>query len=169
VAAPTAGLHFTKELRNKMQGEGHSFRFTTLHVGAASFQSVWKEDAVELTKPAAELCEFSPGLLQDLQRNRQSGIPTVAVGTTVVRALESMARMEYSGADPVLAPTDLFIQPGFEFLSCDAVTTNFHQPRTTHMLLVEALLGRELLEHSYHFALQHDFRFLSYGDGMLIL
>jgi S-adenosylmethionine:tRNA ribosyltransferase-isomerase len=171
VAAPTAGLHFTPELVAKLKERGNEFLYTTLHVGAASFQSLWTDHAQEVpNSPATELCEFSPQLIEHIQGKRQAQKRVIAVGTTVVRSLESMARdKNLGGADHFLRPTDLFIQPGFQFQMLDAVITNFHQPRTTHMLLVEALLGRDLLEESYAYALEHDFRFLSYGDGMLIL
>ena len=87
----------------------------------------------------------------------------------MVRSLETLARLECDGTtENSQLDTDLFIQPGFEFKFVDALITNFHQPRTTHLLLVEAFLGRELLAKSYDYALEHDFRFLSYGDGMLI-
>jgi len=89
----------------------------------------------------------------------------VAVGTTVARALESMD----NHCQNEIFETDLFITPGYSFKVIDGLVTNFHQPGTTHMLLVEALLGRQLISESYQYALEHDFRFLSYGDGMLVL
>ena len=168
VAAPTAGLHFSPELMEALTGAGVESAYLTLHVGAASFLSLLPDpQSSELSPPGAEIYFPDPQLLARINAARAGGGRIIAVGTTTVRALESMFRSESQST--AAQETSLFITPGFEFRAVDAVITNFHQPYTTHLLLVEALMGRALLERSYRFALEHAFRFLSYGDGMLIL
>lgn len=165
VAAPTASLHFSKTLIDTIRSTvGCQIDTVTLHVGAASFQPVLVNG--ELRAPGAEEFNVPPSLVQSLLRSKASGGRVIAVGTTVVRALESAARIEASRGS---GDTSLFIQPDFTFELIDALVTNFHQPGTTHLLLVEALLGRELLSRVYSSALESDYRFLSYGDGMLIV
>ena len=168
VAAPTASLHFTPALMQRLELSGVQSASLTLHVGAASFLPLWHEHDTEPRKPGEERYVYQSAVLDAVQRTRSRGGRVVAVGTTVVRALESMARVS-AAADGAALSTELFITPGHRFLSLDAVITNFHQPRTTHLLLVQAFLGGELLERSYQHALAHEFRFLSYGDGMLLL
>jgi S-adenosylmethionine:tRNA ribosyltransferase-isomerase len=165
VAAPTASLHFTKELVSHLISErGCRVDNLTLHVGAASFQPIIVQGA--LRPPGEERLNVSRQLLSRLRATRETGGRVVAVGTTVVRALESAVRSE----DPdALRGTELFIQPGFPFELVDVLVTNFHQPRTTHLLLVEALVGRSALERIYREALDQGYRFLSYGDGMVVL
>ena len=167
VAAPTASLHFTPELMAALAAAGCEMETVTLHVGAPSFTALWAEgeSAGALTPPGAERYGHDPELLARLRAVRTAGRRVVAVGTTVVRALESMARDEGAAG---WRETSLFISPGFTFEVVDALVTNFHLPRSTHLLLVEAFAGRALLEASYAWALEHDFRFFSYGDGMLI-
>ena len=166
IAAPTASLHFTEPLIEKIKAKGAAVRFLTLHVGAASFLPLWHEQDKVVTPPGAESFVYDKALMDEVRKTRSNGGRVIAVGTTSVRALESMALQEEEGK--ISQETELFITPGFSFKAVDAVVTNFHQPRTTHLLLVQALLGRPLLEQSYQFALAHDFRFLSYGDGMFI-
>ena len=161
VAAPTASLHFSPILVENMKRQGFSLSFITLHVGTASFQPVLVNG--ELKPPATEALEVSESVVQEMRDTRAAKCKVVAVGTTVTRALESAALGVGSGA------TELFITPGHNFKSVDVLVTNFHQPGTTHLLLVEAFLGRELLERVYHHALKNDYRFLSYGDGMIVL
>ncbi len=166
VAAPTASLHFTEELVAGLRGSpGCLVDRITLHVGTASFQPIMVNGV--LRTPSAERFVVPHDVLDRLRRTKRHGARVVAVGTTVVRALESAARSE--AASGQLTSTELFIQPGFIFEIVDVLVTNFHQPRTTHLLLVEALLGRELLDQVYREALKNDYRFLSYGDGMIIL
>lgn len=155
IAAPTASLHFTEELFKKIKEKGVNEAYLTLHVGVSSIFPVGDS-------PSAENFEVPDSALLAISECKKSGGRVVAVGTTSVRALESSVRN-------MTESTDLFITPGHEFMAVDAVITNFHQPGTTHLLLVEALLGGELLAKSYQYALDHDFRFLSYGDGMLII
>jgi len=169
IAAPTASLHFTPELINSLKKVNVPLQFVTLHLGTASFRALWDEGASELSPPAEEYLAFDNDLLLNLSAQKKSGKRLVAVGTSVVRAIESMAIMQQPNDISELQATELFITPGFKFNFVDALITNFHQPKSTHLLLVEAFLGRELLEKSYQYALDNNFRFLSYGDGMLIL
>jgi S-adenosylmethionine:tRNA ribosyltransferase-isomerase len=165
VAAPTASLHFSTALIDDIRASvGCQVDTVTLHVGAASFQPIFVNG--ELRPPGTEEFNASPNLIESLQASRAAGGRVIAVGTTVIRALESAVRQ---GADSLNTETSLFISPGFQFNIVDAVVTNFHQPSTTHLLLVESLLGKDLLTRSYETALANEYRFLSYGDGMLIL
>ena len=162
VAAPTASLHFTESLLNSLADRGIETCTVTLHVGPASFLPVFKPEDEAVQAPGAESFVFPEDTWELIAKAKQAGRRIIAVGTTMVRALESIAR-EYKGE------TTLFITPGFEFKVCSGVITNFHQPGTTHLLLVQAFIGERLLTTSYEYALQNDFRFLSYGDGMLLL
>jgi S-adenosylmethionine:tRNA ribosyltransferase-isomerase len=178
IAAPTASLHFTPDLLKQLASEGLEFQEVTLHVGSASFLPVYQEDPVvqtgassieaEVTPPSAEQMFVTEQLVGQINSTRAAGKRVIAVGTTVVRALESISDMSEIRGEVALE-TMKFIQPGHKFEQLDLVVTNFHQPGTTHMLLVEALLGRELLAKAYQYALEHEFRFLSYGDAMLII
>ena len=164
VAAPTASLHFTPELLEQLKSASIQLETVLLHVGPASFIQL-ADPGEEVTRPpAAERAEVSPQTLERLQQARKSGARVIAVGTTVTRALESAASGVLKDGS-----TELFIHPGYSFKVIDGLITNFHQPRTTHLMLVEALLGRQRLAESYNFALHALYRFLSYGDGMLIL
>lgn len=166
IAAPTASLHFTPELLKFCRDVGCAVETLTLHVGSASFQPLWSaESDVNISPPGSERYLFDAGLISTLQDRRAAGGRIIAVGTTVVRALESMVQSSGAGEES----TDLFIYPGYNFQIVDALITNFHQPRTTHLLLVQAFIGGDLLERSYKHALKTDYRFLSYGDGMLLV
>ena len=170
IAAPTASLHFTPELINRLLAMGCALEFITLHVGPASFLTLWDEDknSSSLVPPPAESCIFTSDVIDRLLAARSVGRRVIAVGTTVVRALESMLKARENGSEAQFSQADVFITPGYKFGLIDGLITNFHQPRTTHLLLVEALMGEELLKRSYDQALSSNFRFLSYGDGMLI-
>jgi len=169
VAAPTASLHFTPELMARLVAHGCAVEYVTLHVGAPSFSVVWSDGAgaPELLPPGRESYRYSERALAAVTACRARGGRVIGVGTTVVRALESMARNE-TGKDGAWYGTTLFIRPGFEFLSIDRLVTNLHQPRSTHLLLVEAFIGTPTLEQVYAHALSRDYRFFSYGDGMLL-
>jgi S-adenosylmethionine:tRNA ribosyltransferase-isomerase len=165
VAAPTASLHFTPELLSEIRdGVGCSISRITLHVGSASFLPIIFGGVIR--PPGSEQFSVPRSTIAPLLETRARGGRVVAVGTTVVRALESAMR---SGGSEEMQNTELFIQPGFDFQIVSAVVTNFHQPETTHLLLVEALMGSELLHRAYETALGNEYRFLSYGDGMVIL
>jgi len=165
VAAPTASLHFSDALMESIRSSvGCQVDTLTLHVGAASFQPIMVNGV--LRPPGEEHFHVPADVQERISNTKARGGRVVAVGTTVVRALESAARGINGGAE---GETSLFIQPGFDFKSVDALVTNFHQPATTHLLLVEALIGRDLLNRAYQTALSTEYRFLSYGDGMLIV
>lgn len=172
VAAPTASLHFTPELLAGIKQVGCSIEYVTLHLGTASFLPLWN-DGQELHQPAMPPGEergfFDVSLLNRLREVKQRGGRVVAIGTSVVRLLETIARQDVQSSGLHEFRSNLFIEPGFDFKFVDALVTNFHQPRTTHLLLVQAFMGQQLLERSYEYALAHEFRFLSYGDGMLIV
>ncbi len=171
IAAPTASLHFTSDLVARIRDKGVGVSFLTLHVGAASIRSVENSGA---TVPESERMVVSHDLLERVRETKASGKRVIAVGTTVARALESalliaesLPGKAHGGPTDLETEADIFITPGFTFRGLDGLITNFHQPGTTHMLLVEALLGRELIRSVYEHALSHDYRFLSYGDGSL--
>lgn len=161
VAAPTASLHFSKPLIENLKRGGVTTSFLTLHVGTASFQPVIVNG--EMKPPAAESLEIPKETQIEVRATREYGGKVIGVGTTVTRALETLSLGTTSGE------TDLFITPGYTFRTIDGIITNFHQPGTTHLLLVEAFLGRELLHEVYQHGLHNGYRFLSYGDGMILL
>jgi len=163
-AAPTAGLHFTHRLLERLAERGVELASVTLHVGGGTFLPL-REGQSQLMP---ERFEVSPQLVHAVARARQRGGRVVAVGTTVVRALESAV-----GPEGVLQPrqgwTDLFIRPGHRFRCVDAMITNFHLPGSSLLLLVCAFGGGKLVEQAYREAIAHRYRFYSYGDAMLIL
>lgn len=161
VAAPTASLHFSKGLIDKLLAAGALTSFLTLHVGTASFQPVFVNG--ELKPPATEELHIPGSTQNEIALTKAAHNKIIGVGTTVTRALETMAHGNTSGE------TNLFITPDYNFRTVDSIITNFHQPGTTHLLLVEAFLGRPLLEKVYQHGLDHGYRFLSYGDGMILL
>jgi S-adenosylmethionine:tRNA ribosyltransferase-isomerase len=169
IAAPTASLHFSPALMERIKRDvGCRVETVTLHVGSASFLPVMLNG--ELRPPASERLEVPAQTLQAIDQTRVAGAGRViGVGTTVVRALESAFLANAPRDATFQCATELFIQPGFRYQAIDCLVTNFHQPDTTHLLLVEAILGKELLGRSYSHALRNQYRFLSYGDGMLIL
>lgn len=166
VAAPTAGLHFTAELLERLQQQGIDLVRVTLHVGIGTFRPI-KVERLSEHRMHAEFCQIEPAAVERLAQVRQRGGRIVAVGTTSVRTLESAAQagvlQPYSGA------TDLFIRPPYAFRSVDCLLTNFHLPRSTLLVLVRTFGGEELLRRAYAEAIAHRYRFYSYGDAMLIL
>jgi S-adenosylmethionine:tRNA ribosyltransferase-isomerase len=172
IAAPTAGLHFTPEILEKIRSRGVEICELTLEVGLGTFQPVHTE-TLEDHSMHAEFYEIPEQTTQCIQRARAAGRPILAVGTTVVRALEAAAlRAAESGSAELLlagkADARLFIYPGFEFRVVDALLTNFHLPRSTLLALVCAFAGREDVLAAYNHAVQAGYRFYSYGDCMLI-
>lgn len=155
VAAPTAGLHFTPEILDACRATGASIAHVTLHVGLGTFQPLRSEslDDVHLHKEALVV---PPETIRAMDRAKR----VVAVGTTAVRAIES---------DPAAAETGIFIQPGFRFQRTGAMLTNFHLPKSSLLVLVCALAGRELALEAYRYAVSQKYRFYSYGDCMLII
>jgi S-adenosylmethionine:tRNA ribosyltransferase-isomerase len=166
IAAPTAGLHFTKPLLERLKRNGFDFVTLTLHVGLGTFQPVKVRNA-ERHKMHAEHLELSQTTADTINAARDEGKKIVAVGTTSVRALETVA----SGGSitPYTGDTDIFIYPGYQFKLVDAFITNFHLPKSTLLMLVSAFAGRELILKAYREAIKRNYRFYSYGDAMLIL
>lgn len=165
VAAPTASLHFTERLFARCDARGIARTFLTLHVGSASFLPVYRAGSEEVQPPGSEWFEVPDETRKLIQSTLSQGRRVVAIGTTVARALESIGR----NPEASRGETDIFMTPGFDWRIATNLVTNFHQPGTSHLLLVESLLGKELLSHAYDTALDAGFRFLSYGDGMIIL
>ena len=166
VAAPTAGLHFTPAVFDALHRRGIAWAFVTLHVGAGTFQPVKVED-VSQHRTQAEWGELPAATAEAIHACKACGRRVVAVGTTTVRVLETAA------ASGVVAPwsgvTDMTICPPFKFRAVDALVTNFHLPRSSLLLLVAAFTGLESLKAAYRTAVEHEYRFYSYGDAMLIL
>jgi S-adenosylmethionine:tRNA ribosyltransferase-isomerase len=173
VAAPTAGLHFTPELLKSMAHGGLDFSAVTLHVGMGTFRPIAGDDPAAHPMHA-EQAEVTAAAAGAINGTRAAGGRLVNVGTTVVRVLESVAARERPpGDDELIVPwkgeTRLFIRPPYRFLATDAMLTNFHFPRTTLLLLVQAFGGSELIRRAYKTAIAEQYRFYSYGDAMLIL
>ena len=166
IAAPTAGLHFTREILGDLKARGIDVRHVTLEVGLATFQPV-RADLIEDHTMLEEWYSISPGAARAVNEARAEGRPVTAVGTTVVRTLESSWR---DGAvRPGRRATSLFIRPGFEFHAVDRLLTNFHLPRSTLLMLVSAFVGYDLMRKAYREAVRDRYRFFSYGDSMLII
>ena len=166
IAAPTAGLHFTPDVLAALDARGVRRTTVTLHVGLGTFKPVTAE-RVEDHDMHAEWFRLPPEAVEAVDATRAAGRRVVAVGTTATRVLEAAARAEAAG--PLSGWTDLFIVPGFDFRLTDALITNFHLPRSTLLMLVAALAGRETLLAAYREAIRQRYRFYSYGDAMLIL
>jgi S-adenosylmethionine:tRNA ribosyltransferase-isomerase len=166
VAAPTAGLHFTPELLAQLEGHGMEIATVTLHVGAGTFQPVRSED-VTAHRMHFERYEVSGAAAEAIARCRARGGRVVAVGTTVVRTLESVAAV-HGAIVPCSGETDLFITPGFAFRVIDALITNFHLPKSTLLMLVCAFAGYRRVLDAYGGAVAERYRFFSYGDAMFL-
>ena len=166
VAAPTAGLHFDEPLLAALRGRGVNFGYVTLHVGAGTFQPVRVED-INGHHMHSEWLNVGAGLIEQIHRTRAAGGRVIAVGTTVVRALES-ATVD-GQLHPFAGETRIFIFPGYKITSIDGLITNFHLPQSTLLMLVSALAGREFMLDAYRHAVEQRYRFFSYGDAMLIL
>lgn len=167
VAAPTAGLHFTRGLVDALEKKGVELCRLTLHVGYGTFKPV-KVDQVERHRMHTERYSVSSKALEQLRRAREEGRRIVAVGTTSARLLETLAARGSLPEEGVSGETDIFIYPGFKFKLTDALVTNFHLPRSTLLMLVSALAGREKILAAYEEAVREGYRFYSYGDAMLI-
>jgi S-adenosylmethionine:tRNA ribosyltransferase-isomerase len=166
VAAPTAGLHFTDDLLKKLQAEGIEQVMITLHVGLGTFRPVSTAD-VRHHELHSEWVEVSPATVQKIRETQQRGGRVIAVGTTVVRALEGAAQGGELRA--TTGKINLYIYPGYSWRVIDGLVTNFHLPQSSLLLLVSALIGRERLLNLYQEAIGERYRFYSLGDGMLIL
>ncbi|OOY25115.1 tRNA preQ1(34) S-adenosylmethionine ribosyltransferase-isomerase QueA [Thioclava sediminum] len=171
VAAPTASLHFTRELLEALAAKGVEFTEVTLHVGAGTFLPVKVED-VTTHKMHAEWGEVSEQAAAEINATKQAGGRVIPVGTTALRLIESAARAE-GGAKGHIVPfrdaTDIFIYPGFEFRITDALMTNFHLPKSTLLMLVSALMGQDRIREIYDHAVKTGYRFFSYGDASLLI
>ena len=167
IAAPTAGLHFTAELLARLAERSIRVAAITLHVGPATFKPVTVE-RIEDHQMGAEYFEIGDEATRAIAQTKQAGRRVVAVGTTVVRTLETAA-LETGAVAPVSGESRLFITPGFQFKVVDALMTNFHLPRTTLVMLVSAFGGTESMRKAYAEAVRERYRFYSYGDAMLIL
>ena len=166
VAAPTAGLHFTDRLLQAIDARGIERRFVTLHVGAGTFLPVSVEDTADHPMHS-ETCVLTPDTASAINHRRAAGGRIVAVGTTVVRLLESAARPDGT-VEAVTGEVDLFIEPGYRFKTVDLMLTNFHLPRSTLFMLVCAFAGTERMKAAYAEALAAGYRFYSYGDACLL-
>ncbi len=166
VAAPTAGLHLTQALLDRLTAAGVAIVRVTLHVGLDTFKPVTVENLLEHPMHS-EWCRITPEAVATIAANKQRGGRTIAVGTTSVRVLETATHSgtlgEFEG------PTELFIHPPYEFRAVDALLTNFHLPRTTLLVLVRTFGGDALMRQAYAEAIREEYRFYSYGDAMLIL
>ncbi|MFC1981898.1 tRNA preQ1(34) S-adenosylmethionine ribosyltransferase-isomerase QueA [Chloroflexota bacterium] len=169
VAAPTAGLHLTTELIDKLKAKGVRCLFITLHIGLDTFQPVRVDEPLE--HPIhQEYGIINQEAADELSRARLEGRRIICVGTTTVRLIEAVAQ---TGSLPQIQPfegwVDLFIVPGYRFRAVDAMVTNFHLPRTTLLMLVTAFAGRDLINQAYQEAIARQYRFYSFGDAMLVL
>ncbi len=165
VAAPTAGLHFDSTMLDETLAAGVGHAWITLHVGAGTFQALRREH-IEANRLHSERVQVSEACCEAIRQTRAAGGRVMAVGTTVVRALECASRSGEIG--PFQGETDLFILPGYEFRSVDAIITNFHLPRSSLLMLVAAFAGREHILRAYEHAVQSKYRFFSYGDSMFV-
>ena len=168
-AAPTAGLHFTPDLIQRLRQQGVGFTSLTLHVGLDTFAPVTEDDP-RRHLIHKEWCQVSEQAAEEINQTKREGGRVIAAGTTSVRTLESAARLASPGdtVGPMEGSSDLYILPGFEFRVVDAVITNFPLPRSTLIMLVSAFAGRERVLEVYQLAMREGYRFYSFGDAMLI-
>lgn len=167
-AAPTAGLHFTDDLLQKIKNAGMNIVYTTLHVHLDTFRPIC-EDNIQNHKIHSEYCDVPPEAADKINAAKQNGKKVFACGTTVARALESAALKSKRGIfESFSGFTELYITPGFSFRVVDALITNFHFPRSTLLVLVSAFMGYNFMRESYNEAMENDYRFFSFGDAMLI-
>lgn len=166
-AAPTAGLHFTKEQLQELKARGINLGFLTLHVGLGTFRPV-KTDTIEDHTMHSEYYSLSQEVADLINKTKAQNKRVIAVGTTSIRTLEAVYK-KHGKIKEDSGFTDIFIYPGYEFKVVDAVITNFHLPKSTLIMLISAFLGREKTLFSYRLAVKKKYRFFSFGDAMLIL
>jgi S-adenosylmethionine:tRNA ribosyltransferase-isomerase len=166
VAAPTAGLHFDAALLDALRARGVESAYVTLHVGAGTFQPVRVDDIGE-HRMHSEWIGVGADVCERIHATRAAGGRVIAIGTTVIRALES-ARQGGDRIAPFEGETDIFIRPGYRFASADLLLTNFHLPESTLLMLVSAFAGRQRVLDAYRHAVAAGYRFFSYGDAMLV-
>lgn len=164
VAAPTAGLHFTPELLSQIKAKGVQITYVTLHVGSGTFKPVSVENIAD-HKMHSEVFEISAETIDLIKQTKQNNGSVIAVGTTSLRTLESVAKR---GLIPQRGETDIFITPGFKFKIVDKLITNFHLPKSTLLMLVSAFSGKQKIDAVYQHAIANKYRFFSYGDAMLL-
>ncbi len=165
VAAPTAGLHFTKNIIDRLKQKGVLIEYLTLHVTYNTFKPLNSDDYSE-HDIGSEYCEIKDTLMKTIKKVKANNKKVIAVGTTATRALENYATKGITG--DYKGEADLFITPGYNFKIIDGLVTNFHLPQSTLLLLVASLIGRQQLLDIYKEAINNDYRFYSYGDSMLI-
>lgn len=165
VAAPTAGLHFDQQQIETLQEKGIKTAFITLHVGAGTFQPV-RVDNIDEHIMHAEKVEVTADVCDLIKQTKLAGKRVIAVGTTVVRSLETAAQND--GINPFFDDSKIFIKPGYEFKMIDAMITNFHLPKSTLLMLVSAFAGTDFMRRAYQHAVEQKYRFFSYGDAMFI-
>lgn len=168
VAAPTAGLHFTTDLIRHLQKKGTITAAVTLHVGLGTFRPIASERLSD-HKMHSECAELPESSAEKLRHCREQGGRIIAVGTTSARVLEAAAQETAQALNAWQGETDIFIKPSYEFLAIDGLMTNFHLPKSTLLVLVAALAGRDLIMQAYQEAIEQRYRFYSYGDCMLIV
>ena len=166
-AAPTAGLHFTKELLEKIEQKGIEIANVTLHVGIGTFRPV-KEDTVEAHEMHSEHFYIKQEDCNKINKAKKNGKRVIAVGTTSCRVLETIANPEDGTVEPIESDTQIFIYPGYKFKCIDGLITNFHLPQSTLLMLVSALAGREYILKAYNEAVKQEYKFFSFGDAMFI-
>ncbi|MCR4674754.1 MAG: tRNA preQ1(34) S-adenosylmethionine ribosyltransferase-isomerase QueA, partial [Lachnospiraceae bacterium] len=171
-AAPTAGLHFTKELLEEIKAMGVKIAEVTLHVGLGTFRPVKVENILE-HHMHSEFFQISKEACDIINETKKNGGRVISVGTTSTRTLESAASQKIDGVTNCLTPksgnTEIFIYPGYDFKVIDGLITNFHLPQSTLIMLVSALAGREHVLAAYEEAVKEEYRFFSFGDAMLII
>ena len=166
-AAPTAGLHFTPELLQKIEDKGVHLVYLTLHVGLGTFRPVSVDD-LDQHEMHSEFYQLSEEAAQTLQQVKASGHRIVAVGTTSIRTLETIGNKFNGELQADSGWTNIFIKPGYQWQVVDAFSTNFHLPKSTLVMLVSAFAGREFTLEAYQHAIDQGYRFFSFGDAMFI-
>jgi S-adenosylmethionine:tRNA ribosyltransferase-isomerase len=164
VAAPTAGLHFTEELLTKINNKGVKIAYVTLHVGSGTFKPVNVEDIAQ-HKMHSEIYHIEQSTIDLIKQTKQNNHNIIAVGTTSIRVLETIARDNFQNH---FGETDIFITPGFKFQLVDKLITNFHLPKSTLLMLVSAFAGFDEIKKIYQHAINSKYKFFSYGDAMLL-
>ena len=173
IAAPTAGLHFTGELMDRIKAKGVNVRYLTLHVGIGTFKMI-KTENIEEHSMDSEYFEIDADIVDEIKKVKASGKKVISVGTTTTRAIEGYMSGQWhpqtlEPSKSIHGYTDIFIYPGYKFKAVDSLVTNFHLPRSTPLMLTSAFGGFEKLKEAYNTAIGHKYRFFSYGDAMLIL
>ena len=165
-AAPTAGLHFTKDLLKRIEEKNVKILYVTLHVGLGTFRPVSVEDVTK-HKMHSEFYQMSKDVASELNKAKKEGKRIISVGTTSTRTLETIMSL-YGEFKECCGNTEIFIYPGYEFKAIDALITNFHLPKSTLIMLVSALAGKENILNAYNQAVKEKYRFFSFGDSMFI-